>query len=501
MEPYRTEQEKKWNRGLNDMKNWCAHVMDDVQFLKDNSDEDSYLALIDSANRDTKVWPTAANFQVCFDTPFTLVYGIDLLGVSVPRTEYTVSQSRNVLVFSYGAASENQKHTVTIPEGDYDTLNFLAAMNSQLSLLPSSNNNIIQVSNSSSVPTISNKVVLSCGEPFTLYLSESSVRLVLGLADPVNPSFGGYTAPGWAPGGPDTVSSVLTPDPTASPSSALASGTATSNASRVTAYVNPSQSFTAQNSGIVISLSASFTVIGEPVSSSLVWTVLSAAGQVCAVGTVQVDTDVVLSTGYSTEDQVALLAGSGYLLQFTDPVNGDVNNCYGVQTDASGALCATVNVQFAVNSVSPPGLLDLTGERYIVLRCPEIEGPINKARAFEKWTAGVGMIQLGTYGYSVQAYDYTAYPPRSFQPIGSLSSLTLSFVKADGSLYDFKGLNLQLLLLIRFRVPRTPPGGDRQHPEYQPYLPRLVSQGLQDEIRWDNRYGWMPSAHKFRVRR
>ena len=460
--------------------------MDDTSFLQNNSETGSYLALIDSALRDTTTWPTAAQFEVVFDTPFNMVYGIDLLGVSVPRTEYSVSTARNVVVFSYGLPGQHQKHTVLIPEGNYDTLGFIQALNLALKSFASANGNTLAVSSLSAVATVSNRVQFTCTESFSMYLSESSLRLVVGFADPVNKFSTAYSALQWYPGGPDTVTSVLSPGLGAI-LLAYSNTTTGGQSTAVTAPAPVRTAFTAANSGVVTSVAVGVASSGTPTTIWLQWRVLTTDLQTAlGSGQIEVDLDNATSMGAYTALRGPLLAGQQYILEIADPLNGDSQNCYTV------GAAASVSVQGAFNTVTPPGLLDLSGERYLTLRCLEIESPINGSRAFEKWTAGVGMIQLGAFGYNSQAYDYTAYPPRTFQPIGNLSKLTLSFRKTDNSLYDFKGLNLQLLLLIKFLLPRTPRPNDALAPQYQPYLPRVVSEKLRDEIRHNPQYAWMP---------
>ncbi|RYF04491.1 MAG: hypothetical protein EOO40_11160, partial [Deltaproteobacteria bacterium] len=143
--------------------------MEDLAYLQAHSREASHLALIDSAQRTTALWPTASRFDVVFDTPFQNVHGIDLLGVNVPRTEYNVSSSRNILRFSFGQPGVNEKHTATIPEGDYDANTILSAANSALAGFQSAAGEAITVSALPPSASISSRVMLTCAEPFTIY--------------------------------------------------------------------------------------------------------------------------------------------------------------------------------------------------------------------------------------------------------------------------------------------------------------------------------------------
>ena len=479
--------------------------MEDVQYLQAHSRTDSHLAFIDSAARDTRIYPSASRFEVVFDTPFNMVYGIDLLGVNAPRTEYTVSASRNQLVMSYGEPGINQQHVVTVPEGDYDTLSFVAALNTALSTFRSSAGNTISVSPLTPTPSVSNKLQFSCTERFTLYLSSSPLRVVVGFSDPVNDGQAGYLAPHWSAGRPDTITSTLRPPGGATLRAFDGTSGQVISSVPVLAFRPLEQVFIPAVAGMVTNVTAGFTATGKPTQSFITWQVLSVSDNVCVgTGQFQVNLDGATTDGSWTTATAALTPGVPYRLVVRDDTNGDPANCFNVTTCQSGtgytvgsvahtgSLFVGVDTQLPLEKVIAPGLLDLTGERYIILRCLEIESPINKSRAFEKWTSGVGMIQLGTFGYTNNSYDYTSYPSRTFDPIGALSKLTLSCHKADGSLYDFKGLNLSMQLLIKFLVPVTPGPNRRANPQYTPYLPEAISRRLQEEINHDPRYRWMP---------
>lgn len=104
--------------------------------------------------------------------------------------------------------------------------------------------------------------------------------------------------------------------------------------------------------------------------------------------------------------------------------------------------------------VIAPGVIYLLGTRYIILRCPEIEGNLYASRAFGKFSPGIGMFKM----YSVndvahQRFDFVNFHKKPFHPIGKLDRMTLRFEKPDGVMYDFKGANHLLLICIKYYVP------------------------------------------------
>jgi hypothetical protein len=104
--------------------------------------------------------------------------------------------------------------------------------------------------------------------------------------------------------------------------------------------------------------------------------------------------------------------------------------------------------------VNAPGLLNLTGERFILLRCPEIENYVYGSVAYGNNSPGLALFKMGVVGYADTRFDFASIQYKEFHPIGKLSRLTLRFERTNGDLYDFKGVNHHLLLVIRTLIPR-----------------------------------------------
>ena len=126
-----------------------------------------------------------------------------------------------------------------------------------------------------------------------------------------------------------------------------------------------------------------------------------------------------------------------------------------------------INTSVRKYSIVPPGLIDLTGDTYINMRCKEIENhmgvngnrveTINGQSLTEiNQTIGYGLakFKLGVMGYQEERFDFTAFEPRDIHPIGKLSNLTFRFERWDGSLYNFRGVNHTLTLIIRYYSPK-----------------------------------------------
>lgn len=105
--------------------------------------------------------------------------------------------------------------------------------------------------------------------------------------------------------------------------------------------------------------------------------------------------------------------------------------------------------------IIPPGLMNLRGERYIILRCPELEDHLYGSYSYNSFTPGIGMFKIESYTTSSTSlrWDYTTLVRKPIHPIGKLSKLTFRFVMSSGDLYDFKGLNHQFMLAIKYYIP------------------------------------------------
>jgi hypothetical protein len=118
-------------------------------------------------------------------------------------------------------------------------------------------------------------------------------------------------------------------------------------------------------------------------------------------------------------------------------------------------LCMRVDVADDYNCIKAPGIYSLVGERYIVLRCKEIEENSYRSLSYTKNPMGIAKFTLGIVGYSEERLDYSSVPAREFHPIGKLSRLTLRFETQKGKLYDFKDVNHTLTFSIKYLEPSS----------------------------------------------
>jgi hypothetical protein len=106
--------------------------------------------------------------------------------------------------------------------------------------------------------------------------------------------------------------------------------------------------------------------------------------------------------------------------------------------------------------IRAPGIVNLMGYRYIILRCKEIEDHLLGSTAYTNYSPGIGLFKLAAANSEVThlRFDFVNLVRKPFHPIGKLSKLSIRFEIEEGLTYDFKGVNHQILLVVKYLVPR-----------------------------------------------
>lgn len=444
-------------------------LIDDVQYLQSVGNQESYLFMVDSAQRTKSAFPHPNYYEASFNEPFYNCYSISLIGAKIPRTQYIVDTNNNVLTYRIGASSVWE--TLTVKPGDYTALDLVAVLNAALPEI------------TVSVIAFQNRLMFTSKGRFAFDMTLSSMRRVLGFSEPVDVSNMGYGHLSTYQAGPETnplshdvftsvaatgdVTDLMTgPDPqelqgyNASTTRLLfiaaASGVLTTIKLLVTSTASESLPVelklqpsleTVATGWISISTSTSPTYVSAMVSCNLVGGNTYILGFPTTTSSVTLYADEFLApnitrgqpgfSDYSTQLQTATVAGSISWAPVDNP-----------------ALCLIFELEYMGESTShqliAPGVYDFTGIRYVSIQCKELTDHLFRSRAYDKWCAGLGIVDLGVYGFQNQSFDFSSYPPRTFHPF-TLRKLTLSFLcEGTNVLYDFKGIDHQLTFVIRY---------------------------------------------------
>jgi hypothetical protein len=144
--------------------------------------------------------------------------------------------------------------------------------------------------------------------------------------------------------------------------------------------------------------------------------------------------------------------------------------------DGFEKLYHSVEVAPGIHRIYAPGMMYLLGNKYIVLRCKEIEEHMYRSLSYSKYHLGLAKMRLNNYGYNDEKTSFLKVPIREFHPIGKLSRLTLRFEVDNGELYDFKGVNHNLVFAIFYYEPKQDSKlmGSILNPDYEPNFEKYL---------------------------
>lgn len=140
--------------------------------------------------------------------------------------------------------------------------------------------------------------------------------------------------------------------------------------------------------------------------------------------------------------------------------------------------------------IQAPGIVNLLGYRYLILRCKEMEDHLYGSYAYINYIPGIGLFKLASAYNDVThlRFDFVNLIKKPFHPIGKLSKLSFSFETQDGNLYDFKGVNHQMLFVIKHLSPsqKTTFNKGILNPNYTPDFVQYMSNNRTIEYKEDS---------------
>lgn len=484
--------------------------IEDVDFLRKNSIKQSYIFLVNSAERNRVAYPTPSEYVVEFTTPFQNVVGLQVLHASIPRTMYNVDVRNNKLVFMIYDGEEaipdlSALQTVYLTPGDYSIQTLVEELNSKLRVrLPNHSDEVmITAQTTTNPPNVQSLLRFTCPYPFLFDMQASTVAETLGFDLHVDvleqtksvteQRYRGLPSSLQTPPNHKLYHSV-----DLDPSVRLGEERLVYDGPRGVIRKIPLQSrvaqqFTVKASGYLTKVFAALTTAPDSSGpgSEAVWEIYrdvngSPGGEpipLLSPGTNQPITGyipvsftdgslsdqddpvvarlnvglywIVLSAARATSKTSVyyndvpsnLQAGLFKVWNGTSWISQDTDN------EIHFELCVRVIMQDRYHALTAPGMYSLIGERFIVLRCPEIEENSYRSLAYGKHCLGLAKFQLGVVGYSETRLDFNSIMLREFHPIGKLSKLTLRFETASGELYDFKGINHDLTVAVHYYEP------------------------------------------------
>ena len=495
--------------------------MEDIGFLKAKSTKESYLFFVDSSTRDLTRSPEPNKYSIRFNTPFKNVYSLEVIDASIPRTQYAIETYNNTIHYIVNGIS----NFITIDIGDYSDQLLIIEINSKFELADVP----ITIENVSTPASIRNTFVFKSPSSFSLDMNRSTMFETLGFASKgihtsvpnvdyyttqtvlddfssdsysvyfknnnhilqkFNSDISGYFQKFDFNIGSNqsmTITGVIQEFKLQSDSSYAYESISTSVTLSVTANENDTLSTTSvSTSGFktltddqdvyitagvqyYIRLTFSSTTIDDFIVYSSVHLINNGNEELySAINSTPLTfapiTNIIsytsVATGGYNEFNVWSSDGPLYSSVFNTTSADDIMLC----------LDSQVYLSTTTETIIAPGIYSLIGERYVILRCPEIEDHMFRSRAFEKYNMGLAKFKLSVLGYGQERFDYNGLPPRSFHPIGKLDMLTFRFERPDGELYNFRGANHTITFLIKYYTPYQKEINtfSRLNPDYNP---------------------------------
>lgn len=424
-------------------------AIEDVDYLWENSEKDAHLIYLDSERRDKRIFPYPNQYTVEFQTPIKLVYGYDVLDAMIPTTMFNVEKNNNRLVV--GVIKSSRQDWEFDSNAMYEEFAETAPEIIDRMLDPSPGKLFLCNRSSMDMYGINYKYVKDTEFMFPVVMtdvlpvskvktSESDVQLgdtwyCPDLEDAsvvvrFNVDEASMTVTIWSHVYVSEIDSA-----TISQTQAFDIYVSIYNVTLpVQNYENTQLQ---QNMSMVLSL---FDIQCEHTSEIPDQANKLTFSSYDPFFFNMKDSTCSMILGF---DELSELGMSSYM-------------SFPLKMDPDRRIFASrFDQQSGLNQITSPGLLNLHGVRFLVLRCPELEAHAFSGKTFTRNTTGLGIFKLvaTTNGISSLRFDYTNFVVKPFHPIGKLCRLSVRFEQSNGELYDFKGVNHHILLSIKYLVP------------------------------------------------
>lgn len=469
--------------------------IEDVDYLKKNSQKQSYLFLVNSKDRDKETYPTPTEYVVDFSQPFTNVIGLNIMDASIPRTMYNIDAYNNKIYYFIHSSNydlndltEDLFQEKEIDPGDYTIQTLVDTLNDSLTMPLNSNlsnSNVgITVSTLSNPPDIKNKIQFYSPYPFMFDMKRSTIAESLGFDTLVQASennksntdknyipfnFGTNKQVYHSVDLPFNEATGLTYDMFEGPRGVILNKTLNNNVAQQFTCTNNTtltRIYAAFTSDTITSNSVNFEIQTDNGSNEPSGTVIGDESNIAISyidGTLSDSANLEISLEANQKYWVIFKTKSNVGLYYNDVLNTpNTLKYYNGSTwvslddnvnDIYYQASIRVEVTDEYHRIEAPGIYSLIGEPYLIIRCREIEENSFRSLAYSKYQLGIGRVKLGVVGYSDERMDFASIPMREFHPIGKLSRLTLSFETGSGLPYDFKGVNHNILFNITYYEP------------------------------------------------
>lgn len=432
-------------------------AIEDVDYLWENCEKQSYLLYIDSSKRDKRVYPHPSHYVLEFDKPFRFVFGYDILDAMIPTTMYNVEASNNTLVVGQVLSSRAGSQTGDLDLGIFDEFAFIpecerivhAAENTLLCIVPQAN-----------LDSVGIVAHVAAQAP-----TDQAVWVTVTDAVSAAPDATLFDTPVTLGGDALYVPSRVAPAMEGRWHARVADGSVTFASLR---YVD--------NIGYaMIEQTALYDVVFAVTACSIPSMNYDSRQLQQALNAALNGVGIVVTHGSAVPEQMnkyAWTAAAPFWLNFGASTchtllgfdelapAADIADCCRVLPErhdpARRVFLSYFSAREQQHRVVSPNMLDLGGAPYVVLRVPELEEHAFAGEGSNANTVnGLGVFKLLAANSGMQnlRFDFTNLNRKPFHPIGKLTRLSIRLELKSGAPYDFKGVNHNILLVLKYLVP------------------------------------------------
>lgn len=437
-------------------------MIEDVEYLEENSTKKSQIIYIDSKKRDKYLYPTSSEYVINFEQPFKLVYGFDVVDSTIPVTMYNIDKYNNTLYFTTVTKSGSS----VIPINIEDYYNEIIYSKSYIDFFNNSlTNNRVIIGEQIDLEPFVSSVVTPDNNYIVYYRNIITTTEIIKKTSQIEDEFYFFTF---------NQKQFVIRNSTVNENiiNILETGDfyiKVNNNSVDLIYfekhiINLAISNSIQNSGSFI-ISISSYLVEVQLGNYDIISLIGALNDL----TNPMGVDVSSTTPEPKRQAKLQFNSSSYIIlniankysklfesigfdlfpqsstEYKPLIIGNNFLIYGSVYDV------TIN-QYKIVS---PGLISLLGERFAILRIKEIEEHLYNSFSYMSMTPGIGMFKMASSfgGITNLRFDYVTIIQKPFHPIGKLSKLSIRFETSTGELYDFRGVNHQLLFNIKYYTP------------------------------------------------
>ncbi len=438
-------------------------MIDDVEYLENNVEKDSQIVYIDSTLRNKYFYPNANEYVVNFDQPFKLVYGFDVLDATIPVTMYNVDAYNNTMSITV-VTKNNISLSPIDPKFHF---NEIITCKSFIDVFNGEDESFILVGNEAELNQYLGAVVSPNKKYLMYYRSLTNTTEIIPRTNQTEEEYYFFKFKTVEYGVKKTTLNQDIIDIIDSGEYGLNFNTdSTIDLIKYEKNIIDLDAYNAAKAA-----NAYLITIGN-YNKSL------ELGNYDVI-TIVNDLNDVLNPIFVDVASTTAVPKKQAKLQFTSPhfilvnsAKGELIKSLGFDSTPSLATTTTSYEGWTIGNnflvfgsvyesatsrykLVSPGLISLLGERFAILRIKELEDHLYGSYAYMGMTPGIGMFKMAAAfgGITNLRFDYTTVIKKPFHPIGKLPRLSIRFETASGRLYDFKGVNHQLVVNIKFYVP------------------------------------------------